>query len=82
MDNIFLSKKLASKKSYQDLSDHTRINREYIRKLVTHPEQHENIPALIAIGTELGMVSLEVRLCWSLLRKEELERRTRKQADL
>ena len=80
--NIFLSKKLSSGYSYQYLSDKTGIHREYIRKLVTHPEQHENIPALIAIGTELGMVSLEVRLCWSLLRKEELERRTRRTADL
>jgi hypothetical protein len=78
--NIFLSKKLASKRSYQDLSDHTGIHREYTRKLVINPGNHENLEALILIGFYLGMNEREVKHEWTILRKEELSRRVEEQA--
>jgi len=79
--NVFLSKKLASKRSYQDLSDHTGIHREYIRKLVLHPGQHDNLECLIAICSELGILEREVKHEWMILRKEELSRRIEDRAN-
>jgi len=80
MDNIFLSKKISSGYSYQYLSDKTAIHREYIRKLIIKPGNHENLEALILIGFYLGMNEREVKHEWTILRKEELSRRVEEQA--
>ena len=80
--NVFLSKKLQSGFSYQDLSKKTSIHREYIRKLITNPGHHENIAALVVICSHLGMLSLDVKHEWTILRKAELSRRVEEQASL